>query len=187
MKDLLNYLDKFHPLGDALQNHLLQVVQTREVRKKDFLLRAGRVCESIYFIREGLLRCFYVSHGNEVCSWFMTEGDVAVSVESFFCQKPSYENIEALESSVLYSISHTELQFIYDNFPEFNYIGRLLTEKYYTLSEQRLFSMRMQRAPERYTYLMNYHPHLIRRVPATHLASYLGITLETLSRIKSRR
>jgi len=114
----------------------------------------------------------------------MKEGDLIISVESYFNQQPTYENIQAIEDSELFSISHDELNVIYYKFPEFNFIARVLTEKYYTLSEQRLFSLRMQRASERYAHLMKNFPEIIQRVPSTYIASYLGITLETLSRIK---
>ena len=114
----------------------------------------------------------------------MKEGDVIISVESYFKQQPSKENIQAIEDCELICISYDDLQVIYTKFPEFNFIARILTEKYYTLSEQRLFSLRMQRANERYAYLMRDYPEIIQRVPSTFIASYLGITLETLSRIK---
>ena len=117
----------------------------------------------------------------------MKENDIIISVESFFRQTKSIESIQALEETVLYSISYNELQYIYRQFPEFNFIARVLTEKYYTLSEQRLYSIRMQRSHERYQYLLDHFPELIQRVPAKYLASYLGITEETLSRIRSKK
>ena len=117
----------------------------------------------------------------------MKEGDVAISIESFFLQKSSYESIQALEDTVLHYVSYKDLQTMYEEFPEFNFIGRVLTEKYYTMSEQRLFAIRMQRATERYNYLMQNLPEIIKRVPAVYIASYLGITIEYLSRIKSLR
>ena len=184
---LLQYLQKIHPLTEGLQDHLSRIVNAAKIKKKEYILKAGRTCEQIHFIEEGLFRCFYIKDQSEVCSWFMKEGDLAISIKSFFEQKPSYESIQALEDSVSYYISYRDLQLIYHEYPEFNFIGRVLTEKYYTMSEQRLYAMRMQRAPERYSYLMQNSPELIKRVPASHIASYLGITLETLSRIKARR
>src|SRR4029079_7425707 len=115
----------------------------------------------------------------------MKEGDVIISVESFFRQTESYESIQALDDCILHYITYDELQFIYRNFSEFNIVGRVVTERYYTLSEQRLYAIRMQRASDRYAYLMQNHSDLILRVPSKHLASYLGITEVTLSNIKS--
>lgn len=82
---------------------------------------------------------------------------------------------------------YNELQHLYRHFPEFNFIGRVLLEKYYILSEQRLYSLRMQRAQERYAYLLDHHPELIRRVPSKYLPSYLSITGQYLSMLKGSR
>ncbi len=184
MDKFLQSLNLIYPLSPDLHEHLLDKLKLVILPKKGFLLKEGRICKNIYFINKGLARCFYIKEDKEVSSWFMKEGDLIISVESYFKQQPSYENIQAIEECELFSLSYEELHVIYHNFPEFNFIARVLTEKYYTLSEQRLFSLRMQRASERYALLMNHFPEIIQRVPSTFIASYLGITLETLSRIK---
>jgi CRP-like cAMP-binding protein len=117
----------------------------------------------------------------------MKEGDVIVSVESFFNQSPSYESIQAIEDTEVYCISHQQLEFIYKKFPEFNFVARVLLQKYYTLSEQRLFSLRMQKSQERYDYLLEHHPELVLRVPAKYLGSYLGITEWHFSHIRGKK
>lgn len=187
MKELLLYLNSIHPLSPALQDHLSAILKARELSKKDYLLKAGHVCRSICFISKGIVRCFYIRDDQEVCSWFMKEGDVIVSVESFFYQNESYESIQAIEDCELYCIEYAQLEHIYRTYPEFNFIGRMLLQKYYTLSEQRLYSLRMQRSQERYDDLLQHHSELILRVPAKYLASYLGISEETLSRIRSKK
>jgi CRP-like cAMP-binding protein len=184
MDKFLQSLNLIYPVSPDLHEHLLDKLKLVILPKKGFLLKEGRICKNIYFINKGLARCFYIKEDKEVSSWFMKEGDLIISVESYFKQQPSYENIQAIEECELFSLSYEELHVIYHKFPEFNFIARVLTEKYYTLSEQRLFSLRMQRASERYAHLMNHFPEIIQRVPSTFIASYLGITLETLSRIK---
>ena len=186
MEELLHYLESIHPISDGLRGHLALTLKEKHLAKKDYLLKAGHVSRNICFITKGLLRCFYIKDDNEVSSWFMKEGDVIVSVESFFQQKESYESIQALDDCLIYYITYDELQYIYRHFPEFNFIARTLLEKYYVLSEQRLFSLRMQRSQERYEYLLENHGDLVLRVPAKYLASYLGITEVTMSKIKSR-
>jgi hypothetical protein len=84
-------------------------------------------------------------------------------------------------------ISYSELQQIYNKYLEFNIIGRKLLENYYALSEERLYSMRMLKGSERYQYVMEFHPELIKRVPSKFLATYLGLTEVTLSRVKAKR
>ena len=186
MDQLLQYLDSIYSLSNPLREYLIQHLKVKELAKKDYLLKAGHISSNIHFIQKGLLRCFYLKDGNEVSSWFMKEGDIVVSIESFYQQKSSYESIQALEDCLLYYISYQELQYIYKTFPEFNFTARVLTEKYYTLWAQQLYGLRMQQAHERYKWLLENYPELILRVPSKYLASYLGITEVTLSNIKSK-
>ena len=187
MKELLQFLTSIHPLSESLQEYLFEHLVAAEIMKKQFILKRGHICYNIYFIQQGLVRCFYTKEEREISSWFMCEGDVVISVESFFKQQPSYESIQALEDCAVCYISYRDLQYAYDTFPEFNITGRVLTEKYYMLSEQRLHSIRKQSALEKYRFLMEHHPDLIRRVPSKYLSSYLGITEEHLSRIRAIR
>lgn len=187
MEQLFLFLNEIRPISTGLKDYLITVLRCKEIPKKSFLLKEGQISKSISFIEKGLVRGFYYKGDLEVSSGFMTEGYFIISVESFFGQKPSYECLQALEDTIVYYIEYEELQYIFDNFPEFNYIGRVIVERYYCLAEQRLYSLRMQKASERYQYLLKNQPDLIRRVSSTYLASYLGITLETFSRMKSKR
>lgn len=187
MERLFHLLNSIMPLSGALIDQLNGTLKYRELQRKDYLLKAGHICRNIYFVDKGLLRCFYHKGDTEVSSWFMKEGDVIISIESFYQQKESYESIQALEDSSLFYITYHELNFIYKNFPEFNFIGRVLTEKYYTLWAQQLYALRMQQANERYKWLLQNHSELVLRVPAKYIASYLGIEETTLSKIKNLR
>ena len=187
MTSVLQYLNSIQPLPDALTAYLRQIIKRKEIPRKGYLLKEGQVCRNIHFIEKGLLRCYYIKDGGEISSWFMKEKDVCIAVESYYHQEPSTENIQALENSIVYSISYEELDRIYRHFPSFNYTGRILTERYYMLSEQRSRSMRMQRSFERYDWLMARYPEMMQRVPAKYIASYLGITEVTLSVVRGRK
>lgn len=187
MEQLLYFLSSIHPLSDDLKDYLFRHLKTQELSKKALLLKAGHICRNVYFIEKGLLRCYYDKEHHEVSSWFMKEGDFIISIESFYQQKESYESIQALEDSVLYSIGYNDLQSGYRKFPEFNFIGRILTEKYHELWAQQLYALRMQTAHERYQWLLKSHAELILRVPGKYIASYLGIEETTLSKIKNNR
>jgi CRP/FNR family transcriptional regulator, anaerobic regulatory protein len=187
MKELLSLLNNICPLSLPLQQYLSENLKTSSIHKKEFLLQAGQVCRHIYFIKRGLLRCYYMQDGHEVCSKFLKEGDIIVSASSFFLQRESHESIQAIENSVLWYICYDELQYIYKNFPEFNSIARVLTTKSYLLSEQRIGFIRMKQAAGRYSLMLENFPELILRVPAKYIASYLGISVETLSRIRSNK
>lgn len=187
MERLLKLLQSIYPLSPDLVEHISKVLKTKEIAKKDFLLKAGHVSRNIYFIEKGLLRCFYYLRQQEISAWFMKEGDFVISVNSFFNQKPSKETIQALEDCELYYISYADLQYIYRTFMEFNFVGRVLTEKYYTLSEERLEFMRAQKAKVRYEYMLNNYPDLIQRIPDKFMASYLGITAIRLCNIRGMK
>jgi CRP-like cAMP-binding protein len=185
MEFVFELLNSVHPLSTALTEHLSQVIRHRQLQRKDYLLRAGHICRHLYFIESGLLRCFYLKRETEICSWFMREGDVIVSIESFLKQQESYESIQVLEDCSLYSIGYNDLQFIYKNFPEFNFTGRVLLEKYFIQWTQQLYGLRMQQAADRYQWLLTNHPDLILRVPAKYLASWIGISDVMLSKVKN--
>lgn len=186
MQSLLHTLKAVHPISSALEKHLEKVLLNKHFKKDQYLLKAGVVCSHIYFIESGIIRSFYDHHDNEINSWFFSEGDVIISVQSFYTREQGSECLQALEPTQTWYVSYDDLQFIYHNFPEFNFIGRVLTEKYYALSEQRLVAMRKQTATERYHHLLKTNPNLIQRVSSKNIASYLGISAETLSRIKKR-
>jgi CRP-like cAMP-binding protein len=117
----------------------------------------------------------------------MSDNDIVISVFSFFTQSPSLENIELLEDTVLYSISYQSLQQLYQQFPQFNLHGRIITEQYYMLSEQRNFALKKQSAKQRYDLLLKQYPQILQKASLGHIASYLGITQETLSRIRKQK
>ncbi len=184
---MLKLFESIIPVSDDLKNTLAEKLITEIVPKRAILLREGQVCNNIYFIEKGFIRSFYLKEGKEITSWLMKEGDVITSVSSFFKREPGYEFIQSVEESTVHYLHYNELQNIYKHFIEFNIVGRVLTEKYYTLSEERLYSMRKQSAEERFAFLLDKHPELIMRAPRGYIASYLGISLETLSRIKNKK
>jgi CRP-like cAMP-binding protein len=185
MKELLSLLNNIHPVTPLLQQYLFRTVQQHQFSKKDFLLKAGEISHRVYFIKKGLLRAYYLENGQEICSKFMKEGDLIVSVISFFKQKPGYEYIQAIEDCEVYSLRYDELQYMYKNFRELNIIARVLISKYYVLSEQRLYFLRKKKAAERYYMMVRYFPRIMLRVPDKYIASFLGISKETISRIRS--
>jgi CRP-like cAMP-binding protein len=184
MEELLAWLNAIHPLPHPLLERLRRKVKFRKLNRKEYLLEAGHVNREICFIKSGLLRCFYLKEGKEISSWFMKEGDVIVSVESFYEQIKSYEHIQALEDCEIFYISYEQLHALYNEFMEFNYIGRVLTVKYLILWTRQLYNIRMMTAKERYQYMQERTPELLQRVSGRHLASYLDINESTFYRIK---
>jgi CRP-like cAMP-binding protein len=184
---LMNAIKSIAPVSDLLESRISEYLQVKEFKKKSHLLREGQTANYIYFIEQGLVKSFYIKDGKEVNSWFMKENDFIVAVNSFFTRTASYEFIEAIEDTTVYLLSYNHLQSLYKEFIEFNIIGRIVTEKYYVLSEQRQFALRKQKAEERLAIFLETQPELAQRISRTDIASYLGISLETLSRISLRK
>jgi CRP-like cAMP-binding protein len=186
MKELLSLLSSIHPLSEDLVYYLHTTIKAKEVRRRKILLEIGQVCRDIIFIKKGIFKCYYLNGDKQICSWFMKEGDIIASVGSFYSQRPSYECIQAIEDSEILYISYTELQHVYRTYLEFNYIGRVLTENYYQAWDRRLHSLRCQSAMDRYRYLLQNDPDLLRRVSRADLATNLGMRPETLSRVMAK-
>jgi len=182
---LLQTLNSISILPGALQDHLKSILVEDHFAKKTILLNEGQVSQRIYFIKKGFVRSFYYKDGNQYTSWFMGEGEIIISVYSFFSREPSFENIEILEDSVLQSINWDQLQAIYTQFPGFNKIGRLITEQYYIKSEKRAINLQTLPAKQRYEDLLNTYPGILQKASLGQIATFLSIKQETLSRIRA--
>lgn len=159
-------------------------IELLKIKKGSQLLRNGETCNYFYFVNKGILRSYYFQEDKEVTNWFALENDFATSIYSFISRNQSYENIEALEDTTLEMLSNNSLQEIYTKFPETERTGRLIIENYYISLEERIVSIQFKTAKERYDKLLAKHPGIILRAPMGAIASYLGITQETLSRIR---
>ncbi|MBN8856236.1 MAG: hypothetical protein BGO55_08730 [Sphingobacteriales bacterium 50-39] len=186
MEELLSYLQGIFPMSDELLDYLRKHLQVKKLERNDMLLREGRVCSHIYFILTGVMRCYYEKRGLEVNNWVYREGDVIVSVSSFFTQRPSRENIQALEDTILIGVSFQEYAFMKKNFLEFNYIRAELLEKYYSIADDWAFDIKMEPAKEKYKSLKKRQPWLFGRIQAKQIASLLAMKEETLSRIRKK-
>lgn len=185
---LLSFLESFHTMSPELRSAISSNTSLQKVNKKDILLDIHEVQKSLFFIVKGLVRTYYLdSFGRDATSWLLFEGDVAISVYSFFSQKRSFEVLEAVEDTSFLALSHEKLMQLYHQFPEFNYIGRILTENYYIKAEEKANELRVFSATERYQHLIQKYPNIIARVPLGMISSYLGITQSTLSRIRSKK
>lgn len=171
-------------LSPELRQHLSLILEEETFPRKIILLKAGHVSRRIYFVKKGFIRAFFYKAGSPYTTWFMGQNEFVISVYSFFSQKQSFENIEVLEDSILLSITWDELQNLYKQFPEFNIIGRLITEQYYIRSEERTIDQQTLTAHQRYQKLLNTYPNILQQATLGQIASYLGIKQETLSRIR---
>jgi len=191
IEELLSFLNSIAeaegwPLSAACLAHLRKITKTTTLKQEEMLLSAGQVCRNLYFIRRGLLKCFYIVHQREVSDWFFGELQTVVSIDSFYDQVASEDFIQALEDCELFYITYEDLAYLYRTFIEFNVVGRVLTNKYLRIWHRQARNIRMLTAEERYTFLLQTQPELINRVSVRDLASFLDMSRETLSRMRGR-
>lgn len=184
---VISYLNSIYPMPDELVQDLEELVVVKEYKKNELILREGQVANYTSWILQGLVRSYYVKDGEEITTKFLWEQGTITSVYSYYSRKPGNENIVALEDTVLASLHHDQMQALYSKHPAFNYIGRVITEKYLYLLEIEVFYLRKQKAEDKYQYIVKYFPELLQRVPLKYLATYMGMSLETLSRIRGRK
>lgn len=187
MTDFLAVLNALHPLSPALAAALRARAVPENWPARHRLLQPGQVARRVYFLETGLVRGYTLHDGREVSSWFMREGDFVISIASFFTQTPAEECLELLEPGHGVSLGYEQLQELYRDFPAFNFHGRVLTERYYVLSEQRARHLRAHPARERYDLLLRDFPAVFQRVAVQHIASHLGMAPKTLSRLRAQR
>lgn len=186
LEQFIERIQAIYPVSEALRERLLEDTELLEAPKGTVLLRDGQRSDYVYMVLKGLLRSYYIKDDEEICSRFMPEGYLVLSVHSFWSRQPGYEFIEAVEDSTLVRLHHDKLQRIYREFMEFNFIGRELTQFYFRLMEQRSFILRKMQAEERWRYFLENYPELVQRVPLKYIATFLGMNLETLSRMRRK-
>ncbi|MBE6275236.1 MAG: Crp/Fnr family transcriptional regulator, partial [Bacteroides sp.] len=162
------------------------VIQCKKYHKGDIILSEGEVCNNLLYIEQGLLRQYYVKHGKDVTEHLSYEGSGVVwCIESYFHQTPTHLLMEALEPSVVWEIPRDLMEDISDTNCDISYLYRRFFEDSLILSQVKADMLRFESAKERYSRLMQLFPEIVKRVPLTYIASYLQMSLETLSRVRS--
>ena len=166
---------------------LLEEAAVRKTfRKKTIIFEEGKVSDEIYFVTSGCVRLFYNNEGNEKTAFFYTEGQFICAGESFTFNIPAIENYEAIEDTELYIFSKASIIELTNKLPKMEVIARIATENELITYQKLVASFITKSAEERYLDLLNTQKDLFQRVPQQYIASYLGVSPETLSRIKAR-
>ncbi len=184
---LIYYFNKWINLTPEEEEIVLSEFETLFVKKKKDLLEAGEVCKYIYFITQGCMRSYFVdAKGNEHIYQIRMDNNWISDLQSFFSQRPSLYYLEALEDTHLLRISLDKLEELYEKVPKLERYFRILFQKAYINALERLNATMWDTAVDRYNEMLKEHPDMFQRVPLVYIASYLGITPESLSRIRKK-
>lgn len=185
LHEYFNILDSYYPLSPETKADLAGHISTRIVRKGQLILEFGSVCNHIYFVNKGMIRIFYYKDGKEITEWLADEKQFFFSIISYFEDQPSRLIIEAIEDCEIILLSKEGLESLKKSNLE---VANLIIRFYSTsliLSQKRMESLQFESASKRYQNLLREQPNLVGKVPLQHVASFLGITQETLSRIRA--
>jgi CRP/FNR family transcriptional regulator, anaerobic regulatory protein len=171
-------------LSEELKTALENELKPLSLPKDHFLLQPPQVSDQAYFILHGFAFSYILVEGERKIEWFWKQNQLIISPLSFFEQKPAQEFIQLAEASELLCISYKSLLMLLDNFPEAHRINRIIMNKYFENSRQRIRDLHRLNAYERFRRLVAYYPSVEQMVSQEAIASYLGITPQSLSRIK---
>ncbi|MBD0400310.1 Crp/Fnr family transcriptional regulator [Flammeovirga sp. EKP202] len=186
MEQLLKQLEAYTSLTESEQKVLEDALFKRNYSKNEMIFTEGKISDEIYFVTKGCVRLFYNVDGNDKTAFFYTEGQFICAGESYTYNVPAIENYQALEETEIYVFTKTMIENLIGGFPKLEIIARVATENELITYQKVLASFITKTAEERYQDLLKTKGDLVQRVPQQYIASFLGVSPETLSRIKAR-
>lgn len=155
--------------------------------KKHVLVKEGTYSHKFYYIIKGALKAYYISDGKKITDWFALENDFIPSTTNHNAGRPTQHTIELLEDSILIELNHDDLEHLCKKHHDFEHLYRLTLSKVIYRLRERIASLQFRTVRQRYDSLIHLHPKIESRVPLGDIASFLGITQETLSRIRASK
>lgn len=181
-RDIARIYCTLTPVGiHALASILVPI----KMNKGELIFPEGQVCNAMYYVDKGMVRQFYYKNGKDVTEHFSYEGRIVFCIESFLKQEPSRLFVETLENSLLYAIPYEDLHVMMTQNAEIQKLYQKILEHALISSQEHADSQRFENAAERYDRLLTNKPEIILRAPMLHIASFLQMTPETLSRVRS--
>ncbi|WP_319479210.1 Crp/Fnr family transcriptional regulator [uncultured Draconibacterium sp.] len=177
--------ENFHPLDQKEQELLSSILKEETLKKGELLLKEGDVARDIYWVGKGMLRQFYYKDGREVTEHFACENQGALCINSLFLQKPSSILVEALEDSTILLMPYKKFISLAQRYPQIAKLLRKILEESLIMSQQKADSWRYETVHERYKRFQREYPDAAKRASVNHIASYLLMTPESLSRVRA--
>ena len=184
LENAYTYFQKFLPLSIAEMEGLLPYCEFRKFDKKDIIVNEGEVDDYINMVVQGLVIKYIRVKKNEVILQMATEGHVIHSELSYLTRTASTVVLQALEPSILISISNKNMEAALDKYPQGEILGRKILEEMYIKKDERKYKWQSKNVRQRFLEYVEHHPHMLQRIPQKYLASYLHIKPETFSRLK---
>jgi CRP-like cAMP-binding protein len=163
-----------------------QIIHKKSFSKNEIIHEEGKICNHLFLIEKGIARSYYYKDGKDITAHFSVENETITAIDSFIQRKRSRYNIELLENSDVILISHQDLHHLLQAKPHYEKFVRIFLEQIYIDLAQRIEDLLFHTAKERYEKLVKDKPNILQRVNLKHIASYIGITQETLSRIRTQ-
>lgn len=182
----VQYFSRISPLSKEESDAIAQSMQTKSFKKGDYLIREGQISTKTYFILEGCVREFILTDGEEKTTNFFTEEHWAISLNTFTPQNPAKHNWVCMEDTTVVEGDEEQGQALFKRFPRFETISRTIMESAFAMQKEALASYYTDSPEQRYLKILKTRPDLIQRIPQYHLASYIGVKPESLSRIRKR-
>ena len=184
---LFRHFEKYIKLNDELKVALIGKVSFVSFRKGDLVHDAHKICTKSYFIQKGLFRTYFIKEGKEISEYFPAEGEWSNSPRSFRTRTLDIYYIDAIEDTETLCLEVNDLMYLFENFPEMERYARLSMGTVFGHFLERITSMRFTTAKEKYNHFIETYHDIHHRIPLGMIASYLGITQETLSRIRAEK
>ena len=184
---LFRHFEKYIKLNDELKVALISKVSFVSFRKGDLVHDAHKICTKSYFIQKGLFRTYFIKEGKEISEYFPAEGEWSNSPRSFRTRTLDIYYIDAIEDTETLCLEVNDLMYLFENFPEMERYARLSMGTVFGHFLERITSMRFTTAKEKYNHFIETYHDIHHRIPLGMIASYLGITQETLSRIRAEK
>jgi CRP/FNR family transcriptional regulator, anaerobic regulatory protein len=178
------FVNKYIDLTDSEFDSVIPYIEITNLKKGDLFIAEGEIANQIAFTNKGYLRVFYNYDGEEITRDITPLNTFATALPSFITQTPSYEIISAITDCELYTFSKDRLEYLYDNYPKWERLGRRVIEDMFVEAQQRLYLFITETAEVRYKHFVKHHPDMIQEVPLKYIADFLGIKIQSLSRLR---
>jgi CRP-like cAMP-binding protein len=184
MTALIDVIYSFQVMDFETEKAICKYFIVEKLKKNELIIQEGRICNKVYFIKCGAVRRFCLEDGIEVTKWIYTDNQFVTSMSSFFEQKASFESFQTCEETTVYSLTYADEQNLLE-YPLFAKFHIKLLRVYLSKINEFHHLFRTMNAQEKYSYLLDFFPQIILKAKLKHIASLIGVSQETLSRIRA--